>query len=203
MPTFDKHRRLSARFDQAFAYASHLHASQTRKGSRTPYIAHLMGVAALVLEDGGSEDEAIAALLHDSVEDHPREGYTEEEIRLLFGERVLRIVLGCTDAFEHPKPPWKKRKLDYLKHLSAAPADIRRVSAADKLHNARAVLHDYRHQGERLWRQRRQEGPTLVLPEPGRGAQTGPPTPRSARARARAGGVRAGAGGRRPVGRRQ
>lgn len=152
MPTFDPRRRLSARFDQAFAYASLLHASQTRKGSRTPYIAHLMGVAALVLEDGGSEDEAIAGLLHDSVEDHPREGHTEEEIRLLFGERVLRIVLGCTDAFEHPKPPWKKRKLDYLKHLAAAPADVRRVSAADKLHNARAVLHDYRHQGERLWR---------------------------------------------------
>lgn len=152
MPTFDPRRRLSARFDQAFAYASLLHASQTRKGSRTPYIAHLMGVAALVLEDGGSEDEAIAGLLHDSVEDHPREGHTEEEIRLLFGERVLRIVLGCTDAFEHPKPPWKKRKLDYLKHLSAAPTDVRRVSAADKLHNARAVLHDYRHQGERLWR---------------------------------------------------
>jgi (p)ppGpp synthase/HD superfamily hydrolase len=152
MPTFDPRRRLSARFDQAFAYASLLHASQTRKGSRTPYIAHLMGVAALVLEDGGSEDEAIAGLLHDSVEDHPREGHTEEEIRLLFGERVLRIVLGCTDAFEHPKPPWKKRKLDYLKHLSAAPADVRRVSAADKLHNARAVLHDFRHQGERLWR---------------------------------------------------
>jgi (p)ppGpp synthase/HD superfamily hydrolase len=152
MPTFDKNRRLSARFDQALAYASHLHATQTRKGSRTPYIAHLMGVAALVLEDGGSEDEAIAALLHDAVEDHPREGYTEAEIRLLFGERVHRIVLGCTDAFEHPKPPWKRRKLDYLKHLSAAPADVRRVSAADKLHNARAVLHDYRHQGERLWR---------------------------------------------------
>jgi (p)ppGpp synthase/HD superfamily hydrolase len=152
VPTFDKNRRLSARFDQAFAYASHLHASQTRKGSHTPYIAHLMGVAALVLEDGGSEDEAIAGLLHDSVEDHPREGHTEEEIRLLFGERVLRIVLGCTDAFEHPKPAWKKRKLDYLKHLAAAPADVRRVSAADKLHNARAVLHDYRHQGERLWR---------------------------------------------------
>ena len=152
MPTFDKNRRLSARFDQAFSYASHLHASQTRKGSRTPYIAHLLGVAALVLEDGGSEDEAIAGLLHDSVEDHPREGHTEEEIRLLFGERVLKIVIGCTDAFAHPKPPWKKRKLAYLAHLTSAPPDVRRVSAADKLHNARAVLHDYRHQGERLWR---------------------------------------------------
>jgi (p)ppGpp synthase/HD superfamily hydrolase len=144
--------RLSARFEQAFAYACHLHASQTRKGSRTPYIAHLMGVAALVLEDGGSEDEAIAALLHDTVEDHPRAGYTAEEIGSLFGERVLRIVLACTDAFEHPKPAWRKRKAAYLKHLAKAPADVRRVSAADKLHNARAVLHDYRHQGERLWR---------------------------------------------------
>ncbi len=152
MPTFDPRRRLSARFDQAFAYASLLHASQTRKGSRTPYIAHLMGVAALVLEDGGSEDEAIAGLLHDCVEDHPREGHTEEEIRLLFGERVLRIVLGCTDADEHPKPPWRKRKIAYLKHLASAPADVRRVAAADKLHNARTVLHDYRHLGERLWR---------------------------------------------------
>ncbi len=144
--------QLSARFQQAFNYASNLHAAQRRKGSPTPYIAHLMGVAALVLEDGGSEDEAIAALLHDAVEDYPREGHTEAEIRLLFGERVLRIVLGCTDAFGHPKPPWKKRKLDYLKHLSRAPIDVRRVSAADKLHNARAMLHDYRHEGERLWR---------------------------------------------------
>lgn len=152
MPTFYKSRRLSARFDQAFSYASHVHARQTRKGSRTPYLAHLMGVAALVLEDGGSEDEAIAALLHDAVEDHPRDGYTEEEIRLLFGDRVLKIVLGCTDAFSHPKPPWKKRKLAYLEHLSSASPEVRRVSAADKLHNARAVLHDYRHQGERLWR---------------------------------------------------
>jgi (p)ppGpp synthase/HD superfamily hydrolase len=143
--------RLSARFDQAFTYASHLHAAQTRKGSRTPYIAHLMGVAALVLEDGGSEDEAIAALLHDAVEDHPRDGHTAEEIRMLFGERVLRIVLACTDAFGHPKPPWRKRKVAHLKHLAKAPPDVRRVMAADKLHNARAVLHDYRHQGERLW----------------------------------------------------
>jgi GTP pyrophosphokinase len=144
--------KLSARFDQAFAYASHLHAAQTRKGSRTPYIAHLLGVASLVLEDGGSEDEAIAALLHDTVEDHPREGHTAEEIRMLFGERVLRIVLACTDTFGHPKPPWRKRKVAHLKHLAKAPSDVRRVAAADKLHNARAVLHDYRHQGEWLWR---------------------------------------------------
>ncbi len=151
MATADR-AQLSARFDQAFAYASHLHATQTRKGSRTPYLAHLMGVASIVLEDGGSEDEAIAALLHDSVEDHPRDGHTAEEIRVLFGERVLRIVLACTDAFGHPKPPWRKRKVAHLKHLAKAPAGVRRVAAADKLHNARAVLHDYRHQGERLWR---------------------------------------------------
>jgi (p)ppGpp synthase/HD superfamily hydrolase len=143
---------LSARFDRAFVYASQLHAAQTRKGSRTPYVAHLMGVAALVLEDGGNEDQAVAALLHDAIEDHPRQGHTEAEIRLLFGERVLRIVLGCTDAFTNPKPPWRKRKVAYLEHLASAPTAVRRVAAADKLHNARAMLHDYRHQGERLWR---------------------------------------------------
>ena len=152
MPNIAPRPLLSARFQQAFTYASTLHATQYRKGSPTPYIAHLMSVAALVLEDGGSEDEVIAALLHDSIEDHPRDGNTMEEIRTLFGDRVLRIVLGCTDADEHPKPPWRKRKNAYLKHLATAPADVRRVAAADKLHNARAVLHDYRHLGERLWR---------------------------------------------------
>ncbi len=152
MPNIAPRPLLTARFQQGFTYASNLHATQFRKGSPTPYIAHLMSVAALVLEDGGTEDEAIAALLHDAVEDHPRDGNTVEEIRILFGDRVLRIVLGCTDADEHPKPPWRKRKLAYLEHLATAPADVRRVAAADKLHNARAVLHDYRHLGERLWR---------------------------------------------------
>lgn len=152
MPNLASRPLLTARFQQAFMFASNLHATQFRKGSPTPYIAHLMSVAALVLEDGGTEDEAIAALLHDSIEDHPRDGNTAEEIRTLFGDKVLRIVLGCTDAEEHPKPPWRKRKIAYLKHLATAPADVRRVAAADKLHNARAVLHDYRHLGERLWR---------------------------------------------------
>ncbi len=144
--------RLSSRFGRAFAYAGRLHAAQTRKGTDTPYLAHLLGVASLVLEDGGSEDEAIAALLHDAIEDHPRGGRTAREIRARFGTRVLRIVLGCTDATTRPKPPWRRRKLEHLKHLAMAPVEVRRVAAADKLYNARAVLNDYRHLGERLWR---------------------------------------------------
>jgi GTP pyrophosphokinase len=102
------------------------------------------------LEDGGDEDEGIAALLHDAVEDQG--GWkTLEEIRLMFGERVARIVEGCTDAFSIPKPPWRERKERYLMHLEDAPMDVRRVSLADKLYNARAILITYRQIGEATW----------------------------------------------------
>ncbi|MBI4421072.1 MAG: HD domain-containing protein [Gemmatimonadetes bacterium] len=145
--------RLTQRFTQAFQYAAELHARQARKGPNgIPYIAHLMAVTALVLEDGGSEDEAIAGLLHDAVEDHPRDGRTKEEIRSQFGERVLEIVLGCTDADTHPKPPWRERKERYLSHIPGLPRHVLRVSVADKLHNARTVLADYRRVGDAVWK---------------------------------------------------
>ena len=141
-------RVLSRRFDDAFLYAASLHATQTRKGTGVPYLAHLMSVAALVLEDGGDEDEAIAALLHDSVEDQDA---TVDQIRERFGDKVARIVDACTDSDVKPKPPWEERKTRYVEHARHAPPDVVRVSAADKLHNARSVLADYRVLGDELW----------------------------------------------------
>ncbi len=142
---------LTNRLEEAFCYARRLHAKQKRKGTEIPYIAHLMSVAALVIEDGGSEDEAVAGLLHDAVED---QGGTKtlEAIRRRFGERVAGIVESCTDARTLPKPPWRSRKETYIAHIRVAPPEVRRVSSADKLHNARAILGDYRHEGERLWK---------------------------------------------------
>jgi (p)ppGpp synthase/HD superfamily hydrolase len=138
---------LSSRFNQALGYAAQLHAYQFRKGTNIPYVAHLLGVTALVLESGGDEDQAIAALLHDAVED---QGGMEtlDEIRKRFGERVATIVAGCTDAFIQPKPPWRQRKENYLEHLRSAPAEVRLVSLADKLHNARSILRDLQYTGE-------------------------------------------------------
>jgi (p)ppGpp synthase/HD superfamily hydrolase len=141
---------LSPRFEEALLYANRLHAGQFRKGSRVLYISHLLAVTALVLEDGGDEDQAIAALLHDAVED---QGGLETlaEIRRRFGGRVANIVDGCTDTYEQPKPAWRPRKVAYLQHLREACADVRRVSLADKLHNARSILMDLRRDGEMTW----------------------------------------------------
>ena len=138
------------KFENALVYAAGLHRDQVRKGSRVPYVTHLLAVAAIVGENGGTEDEVIAALLHDAPEDHggvPR----LDEIRARFGDAVADVVAGCTDTYEDPKPPWRRRKEDYLAHLSEASAPVRLVSAADKLHNARSVLADYRAVGEDLW----------------------------------------------------
>lgn len=142
--------KLGARFNDAFLFAAEKHNSQTRKKTDVPYISHLMSVAGLVLEAGGGEDEGIAALLHDVVEDcggHP----VLEEVRQRFGDRVADIVEGCTDAYTIPKPPWKQRKLDYLDVLRRAGDDVRLVSAADKLHNVRTILADYRREGDSVW----------------------------------------------------
>jgi (p)ppGpp synthase/HD superfamily hydrolase len=142
--------KLGTRFNEAFLFAAEKHASQTRKKTDVPYISHLMSVASLVLEAGGGEDEGVAALLHDVVEDcggHP----VLEEIRRRFGDRVATIVEGCTDAYTIPKPPWKQRKLDYLEVLRRADEDVRLVSAADKLHNVRSILADYRREGDSVW----------------------------------------------------
>jgi (p)ppGpp synthase/HD superfamily hydrolase len=141
---------LSARFEEALILAVRWHAGQVRKETTIPYMAHLLGVASLVLEQGADEDEAIAALLHDAVEDQGG-AVALEEIRRRFGDGVAEIVAGCTDAWTTPKPPWRERKEAYIAHLRQAPASVRLVSAADKLHNARAILADYRALGEALW----------------------------------------------------
>jgi (p)ppGpp synthase/HD superfamily hydrolase len=138
------------RFENALLYAARLHRDQTRKGTGTPYVTHLLAVAAIVGENGGTEDEVISALLHDAPEDAGGEARLEE-IRARFGDAVADIVAGCTDTYEDPKPPWRARKEAYLDHLAEAQAPVRLVSAADKLHNARSVLADYRTAGEDLW----------------------------------------------------
>lgn len=125
--------------------AFELHASQRRKGTDIPYLSHLMAVSSLVLEHGGDEDQAVAALLHDVLEDCGAQHADEIERR--FGGRVLRIVQGCTDAEVFPKPPWQDRKEAYLLHLEAASADTLLVSLCDKLHNARSIMADLREHG--------------------------------------------------------
>jgi (p)ppGpp synthase/HD superfamily hydrolase len=145
---------LTWRFDLALQFASGLHHNQARKGGSVPYIAHLLAVCALVLEAGGDEDQAIVALLHDSVEDQGGLP-TLETIRHLFGDRVAVAVESCSDStVSDPtkKLPWRERKEKYLAHLRHANADALIVSAADKLHNARAILSDYRTFGEQLWK---------------------------------------------------
>jgi (p)ppGpp synthase/HD superfamily hydrolase len=142
--------KLGVPFMQAFTFAAEKHAKQTRKASTIPYIAHLMGVASLVLEAGGDEDLAIAALLHDVVEDCGGVPMLKE-VRRRFGKRVAKIVDECTDAYTEPKPPWRERKEKYIARLKHADADARLVSAADKLNNVRSILSDYREIGEQVW----------------------------------------------------
>jgi (p)ppGpp synthase/HD superfamily hydrolase len=141
---------LSVRFTEAFTFATQLHVNQTRKGSGIPYIAHLLGVASIALEYGASEDEAIAALLHDAIEDQGGTT-TREEIRRRFGDTVTAIVDGCTDSDTTPKPPWRQRKEAYIARMGTASASVRLVSASDKLYNAWSILKDYRLLGEAVW----------------------------------------------------
>ena len=142
--------QLTARFSDALAYACQLHATQVRKGSGVPYVAHLLSVAALVLEHGASEDEAIAAVLHDAVEDQGGAA-VRDEIAERFGSTVADIVDGCTDTDLEPKPPWQQRKEQYLDRLPDAGHSVQLVSAADKLHNARSLVEDFRRHGDALW----------------------------------------------------
>lgn len=141
---------LSPRFDDAVRYARTLHETQRRKGTDIPYISHLLGVASLVLDDGGDEDEAIAALLHDAAEDHGGRARLEE-IRDRYGDKVARIVEHCTDSWTQPKPPWAERKRGYVEQAATLPPDALRVSAADKVHNAYTILRDLRNSGEAVW----------------------------------------------------
>lgn len=141
--------RLGPRYTEALMRAKFVHDGQSRRGTSTPYFAHLQAVSALVLEDGGSEDEAIAALLHDTVEDHGTGMLAQIEDQ--FGTRVAEIVLGCTDPDNEDDLPWRELKTQHLRQLEAAGPLVRRVSLAEKLDNARALLRDYRRLGDGLW----------------------------------------------------
>lgn len=141
---------LSKRFEDAVLYGIRIHGEQTRKGTSIPYVAHLMAVTGIVLENGGTEDEAIAAFLHDAAEDQGGKK-TLDEIERLFGSNVAGIVASCTDAWTIPKPPWRQRKEAYIKHIASANRSSLLVSLADKLHNARAILNDYQCLGDELW----------------------------------------------------
>jgi|SRR5215204_4710579 len=152
----------TARFASAMTYAHDVHQGQFRTGTGVPYIAHVLGVAAIAMEYAGSEDEAIGALLHDAAEDGGGEA-TLAEIRARFGDAVADIVLGCSDSLvEDPedKLPWRDRKENYLAHLENASQSVCLVSAADKLHNVRSIIRDYHEHGDAIWMrfQGRREG---------------------------------------------
>jgi (p)ppGpp synthase/HD superfamily hydrolase len=139
----------SARYADALSWAATLHAAQLRKGTGHPYVAHLLSVSAMVWRDGGSEDEAIAGLLHDAIED---QGVTKDEVASRYGERVAHIVELCTDAEGSPKPPWRARKEAHLTKLRAVhDEDVLRVVAADKVDNAISVIADHDTMGARIW----------------------------------------------------
>jgi len=140
----------SLRLSCALLLAHELHRTQTRKGSGRPYIGHLLSTAGIVIEYGCTEDEAIASLLHDAIEDQGG-ATTENRIREEFGDVVAAIVKDCSDTDQTPKPPWEPRKRAYLAHLRTAPASVRLVSCADKLANVRDMIAAYRVVGEALW----------------------------------------------------
>lgn len=141
---------LTRRYDSALIYASDLHREQVRKGTGIPYLSHLLSVSALVLKNGGDEDQAIAGLLHDAAEDQGgRE--TLEEIRRRFGDRVAEMVADCTDSWADPKPPWRERKEAYIASLPQKNPDSLLVSLADKTDNARAIMGGYREIGDEVW----------------------------------------------------
>jgi (p)ppGpp synthase/HD superfamily hydrolase len=143
--------RLTGRFTEALLYAVEAHDGQLRKGSEVPYVGHVLGVCALVIDDGGDEDQAIAALLHDAGEDA---GGRErlEDIRSRFGPSVARIVEACSDTLEWPKPPWRERKEHYVAAAEHHPPEALRVSIADKLYNVHSLCRDYLVIGDELWR---------------------------------------------------
>jgi len=138
--------KLSRQFEKALVYATRAHGDQTRKKTGIPYIAHILGVSAIAMEYGANETEAIAAVLHDAVEDCGGERRFRD-IEKKFGKAVTKIVDGCTDTYETPKPPWRERKEAYLAHLKNSNSATRLVSALDKLHNTRAILAELRRHG--------------------------------------------------------
>lgn len=139
----------SERLDAALGFVAAAFRHQIRKGSGVPYLSHLLQVAATVAEHGGDEEQIVAALCHDYLEDI--EGATRDDIAERFGERVASMVEALSDSTTQPKPPWKERKLSYLARLRDEPADLKLISAADKLHNASAIVRDRRLVGEKVW----------------------------------------------------
>ncbi|MCJ8280561.1 MAG: HD domain-containing protein [Rivularia sp. ALOHA_DT_140] len=142
--------KLTNKFEQALIYATQLHVNQNRKVDKIPYISHLMSVSALILEAGGNEDEAIAGLLHDAVEDQGGKA-TRQEIIQKFGEKIIEIIDGCTESDITPKPPWRERKIQYIENIRNGSDSVKLVSLADKLHNARSLLIGYGNKGDKLW----------------------------------------------------
>jgi hypothetical protein len=144
---------LTERYTDAVDYARRIHAGDIRKGTDIPYLSHVLAVSALVLEAGGSEDQAIAGLLHDTAEDHGGQ-QTLDDILRRFGAHVADLVEACSDSLttdRNAKEPWWTRKVRYLRKLEAEPPEVALVSCADKVHNARAILSDYYERGENLW----------------------------------------------------
>ena len=141
---------LTNKLDRAFGYAHEVHDGQFKKGTSVPYLGHLMGVSSIVLGDGGSEDEAVAALLHDAAEDHGGRARLDD-IRSRFGDNVARIVEDCTDSWDTPKPSWLARKQAYIQRARTLPSPSLRVSIADKVHNTYGILRDLRNIGEKVW----------------------------------------------------
>ena len=176
---------LTHRFDEAVRYAHEVHGTQTKKGTSTPYLAHLIGVASIVLDDSGDEDEAIGALLHDAAEDHGGRQRVED-IRARFGDQVAKIVEDCTDSFATPPEPWAERKMKYAQHARLLPPPSLRVSVADKVHNTYSILRDLRTIGEQVW-ERYEASPDDVLAYlPDLGTRVSRSWRRSTRGRARA-----------------
>jgi (p)ppGpp synthase/HD superfamily hydrolase len=151
MPEFSTTAVLGPRFASALSFAAQLHATQLRKGRRVSYVSHLLAVTALAIEYGANEDEAIAAVLHDSIEDQGQH-HTKRRIGELFGSAVQQIVIECSDTEEDPKPPWRDRKTRYHAHVRTASASARLISMCDKLHNARSLISDLRDRTpEQVW----------------------------------------------------
>jgi (p)ppGpp synthase/HD superfamily hydrolase len=150
MPEHMNDPRLTSRFHDAVGLALLLHQKQLRKGTDTPYVGHLLAVTALVIEHGGSEDQAIAAVLHDAVEDQGGEP-TLALIRESFGEVVAELVAALSDTDVTPKPPWRARKEAYIAHVAEIPEAAVLVALADKVHNARAIVRDVRELGDEVW----------------------------------------------------
>lgn len=146
---------LGPRFQDALLFAVRTHDGDLRKGTEIPYVSHLLSVCALVLEDGGDEDEAIAALLHDTLEDHPKQ-VKKSDLERRFGARVADLVVQCTDTppgyAGGPKPPWPERKAAYVERIRGERYPLCRVALADKLHNTRTIVLDHRRFGDIIWK---------------------------------------------------